>query len=139
LIDHGDPKTLAIKGNKNKGRTTHWQVTAWCAAFVNWCLAEAGSPSLGYATASSRLNFGTPLATPVPGCITVMPPMSSTGGGTGHVAFFVKQEGEITYLLGGNQNDEINITGYKSKPVGYRWPTGFNYLQTKPTQPTQLA
>jgi uncharacterized protein (TIGR02594 family) len=134
LIGHGDPKTLAAKGNKGKGQTAHWQVTAWCAAFVNWCLVESGSPHLGFATASSWLDFGTPLAAAVRGCITVMPPMSSTGGGTGHVAFFVKRHGNITYLLGGNQHDEIRITGYEAKPVGYRWPTSFNYLLTESTR-----
>jgi uncharacterized protein (TIGR02594 family) len=127
LIGHGAPRQLAAKG---AGQTAHWQVTAWCASFVNWCLMEAGNPYLGYATASSWLNFGTPLATPVPGCVTVMPPMTSTGGGTGHVAFFVKTQGKLTYLLGGNQHDEINITGFKATPVGYRWPTKFNYLLT---------
>ena len=25
-------------------------------------------------------------------------------------------------------NDEINVTGFKVKPVGYRWPTKFNHL-----------
>src|SRR5689334_1808554 len=68
VISHGAPKALAAKGT---GQTAHWQVTAWCASFVNWCLMEAGSPYLGYATASSWLDFGTPLAAPVPGCITV--------------------------------------------------------------------
>jgi uncharacterized protein (TIGR02594 family) len=125
VVGHGDPRALAARG-----KTAHWQVTAWCAAFVNWCLSEAGSPHLGYATASSWLMFGTPLAEPVYGCVTIMPPMSSTGGGTGHVGFFVKRTGRITYLLGGNQNDQIKISGYKVKPVGYRWPTGFNHLLT---------
>jgi len=134
LIEHGDPKTLAAKGNKGKGQTAQWQVTAWCAAFVNWCLVETGSPHLGYATASSWLDFGTPLSAPVRGCITVMGPMSSTGGGTGHVAFFIKREGNITHLLGGNQHHEINISGYKAQPVGYRWPTAFNYLLTQSTR-----
>jgi uncharacterized protein (TIGR02594 family) len=128
VISHDSPKTLAAKGKQGQGATAHWQVTAWCASFVNWCLQEAGSPYLGYATASSWLNFGTPIASPVSGCITVLPPMSSTGGGTGHVGFFVKQKGALTFVLGGNQNDEINVTGFKAKPVGYRWPTRFNHL-----------
>ena len=128
VIDHGSPRKLALEGQRGQGATAHWQVTAWCASFVNWCLQEAGSPYLGYATASSWLDFGTPIAAPVSGCITVMPPMSSTGGGTGHVGFFVKRQGGITFVLGGNQNDEINVTGFKVKPVGYRWPTKFNHL-----------
>jgi hypothetical protein len=44
------------------------------------------------------------------------------------VGFFVKQKGALTFVLGGNQNDEINVTGFKAKPVGYRWPTRFNHL-----------
>jgi len=133
VVTHGKPDVLAARGNKGAGQTAHWQVTAWCAAFVNWCLKEAGSPYLGYATASSWLEFGTPLSAAVHGCIVVMPAMSSTGGGTGHVGFFVKQEGKLTCVLGGNQHDEVNITRYGIKPVGYRWPTRFNHLLTQPS------
>ena len=49
------------------------------------------------------------------------------------MGFFVKQEGKLTFVLGGNQNDEINITGYRMNPVGYRWPTRFNHLLTQPS------
>ena len=106
VISHESPSTLAAKGKHGKGATA----------------------SRTRATRSPWLNFGTPLASPVPGCITFMPPMSSTGGGTGHVGFFVKRKGALTFILGGNQNDEINVTGFKAKPVGYRWPTKFNHL-----------
>src|SRR5262245_57602695 len=44
---------------------TGWDVTAWCAAFVNWCLKQAGAPRLDYATAASWLRLGTPLPAPV--------------------------------------------------------------------------
>jgi uncharacterized protein (TIGR02594 family) len=106
-----------------------WDVTAWCAAFVNWCLLRAGAPSLGLATADAWLRFGTPLPTPVYGCVTVIPPAKATGSTTGHVAFYVKTEGEHIVLLGGNQGDSVS-TMYEQddRVLGYRWPTAFNHF-----------
>lgn len=103
-----------------------WTVTAWCAAFVNWCLKQAGAPHMGIATAKSWLKFGTPLVAPVYGCITIIPPSRSTGSTTGHVAFYVATKGNKVALLGGNQSDQVKISEY-SKVLGYRWPTAFNY------------
>jgi uncharacterized protein (TIGR02594 family) len=104
------------------------RITAWCAAFVNWCLSQAGVPHLGYATAKSWLEFGTPVAHPVYGCITIIKPSSSTGSTTGHVAFFVESQGSKVVLLGGNQGDAVSQVGFKEKNVlGYRWPTRINH------------
>jgi len=104
------------------------QITAWCAAFVNWCLSRAGVPHLGYATAKSWLEFGTPVAHPVYGCLTVIKPSSSTGSTTGHVAFFVKHQGSNVILLGGNQGDAVSEVPFKeNKVLGYRWPTQINH------------
>jgi uncharacterized protein (TIGR02594 family) len=112
----------------------HARVTSWCAAFVNWCLMKAGAPHLGYATARSWLNFGTPLEKPVEGCITIVKPSNSTGSTTGHVAFYVrdwksKHNGGVV-LLGGNQGHSLNETNFsQASVVGFRWPTAFdNYL-----------
>lgn len=104
------------------------RITAWCAAFVNWSLSQAGVPHLGYATAKSWLDFGTPVAHPVYGCLTVIKPSSSTGSTTGHVAFFVERRGNNVMLLGGNQGDAVSETPFKeSKVLGYRWPTKINH------------
>lgn len=112
-----------------------WQVTAWCAAFVNWCLKQSGAPYMGYATAASWLRFGTPLPAPVYGCITVIAPSSDTGSTTGHVAFFVRKKGHKIVLLGGNQHDRAEnvdkvseIERPESVVRGYRWPTTINYF-----------
>lgn len=103
-------------------------ITAWCAAFVNWCLKEAGAPHLGYATAKSWLDFGTPVAHPVYGCLTVIKPSSATGSTTGHVAFFVERKGNSVVLLGGNQRDWVSEVPYRAdKVLGYRWPTKMNH------------
>lgn len=104
------------------------RVTAWCAAFVNWCLTRAGVPSLGYGTAKSWLAFGTPLAKPAYGCITIVKPSSATGSTTGHVAFFVEQQGDRVKLLGGNQGDAVTESRFRVATVlGYRWPTSMNH------------
>jgi uncharacterized protein (TIGR02594 family) len=112
----------------------HGQITAWCAAFVNWCLNQAGIPHLGYATARSWLDFGTPVASPVYGCITVIRPSRATGSTTGHVAFFVGHQGSKIKLLGGNQGDQVSEALFaESTVLGYRWPTKINhYLLASP-------
>jgi uncharacterized protein (TIGR02594 family) len=106
-------------------------ITAWCAAFVNWCLAQAGAPHLGYATARSWLDFGTPIPHPVRGCLTIVTPSKSTSSTTGHVAFFVEQKGSRVSMLGGNQGGDahkVSKTSFpKSSVLGYRWPTTVNY------------
>lgn len=104
------------------------KITAWCAAFVNWCLSQAGVPLLGYATAKSWIEFGTPVAHPVYGCITIIKPSSSTGSTTGHVAFFVENQGDRIVLLGGNQGDAVSKDRFRKDTVlGYRWPTKINH------------
>ena len=112
-------------GHVNAGEW-HASVTAWCAAFVNWCLKQAGAPHLGYATAKSWLEFGQTIANPVYGCITIIKPSNSTGSTTGHVAFYVRHEGNKIVLLGGNQSDRVKESKFPEKWVqkdGYRWPT----------------
>jgi uncharacterized protein (TIGR02594 family) len=102
-------------------------VTPWCAAFVNWCLKQANAPFLNYATAKSWLGFGTPVTSPVYGCITVIKPGRSTGSTTGHVAFYLGDKGSKVVLLGGNQSDSISVQDYPAKNVlGHRWPTTMN-------------
>ena len=117
-----------IDSTHKSDKTGFGQVTAWCAAFVNWCLSEAGAPRLGYATAKSWLQFGTPIVHPVYGCIIVMKPSKATGSSTGHVAFFVESIGKKVSILGGNQDDRVSVHPYDaSRVVGYRWPTSFNH------------
>jgi uncharacterized protein (TIGR02594 family) len=113
--------------NINKGG---WgaDVNAWCAAFVNWCLKEANAPYLNYATASSWLNFGTEVSAPVYGCVTIIKPQSTTGGGTGHVAFFVGRKGSNVQLLGGNQSRQVKVSEWNEQRnvIGYRWPSSID-------------
>lgn len=123
-----DRKSRSFDIASTYARDDRGQITAWCAAFVNWCLIQAGAPYLGYATARSWLDFGTPVAHPVYGCITVVKPSSSTGSTTGHVAFYVESRGNNVILLGGNQGDAVSVAPFKERNVlGFRWPTRINH------------
>jgi uncharacterized protein (TIGR02594 family) len=116
------------------------RITAWCAAFVNWCLGRAGAPRLGYATARSWLDFGTPVAHPVYGCITIIKPSRSTGSTTGHVAFYIEHQGMRVRLLGGNQHDMVCESSYPDSWVlGYRWPTRINHYLMSGSRRTMRA
>lgn len=79
--------------------------TGWCAAFVNWCLLQAGVKGTGKLNAKSFVDWGEEVKTPVPGDIAVF----DRGGAFGHVGFFIRQTSKYIYLLGGNQGDCVSI------------------------------
>jgi len=94
--------------------------TAWCSAFVNFCVEKAGFAGTDSASARSWLNRGRKTDTPVTGCIAVFkrgaPP-------SGHVAFFVSENGDQIKVLGGNQSDRVCFAQYpKDRLLGYRVP-----------------
>jgi len=99
--------------------------TSWCAAFVNWCLAQAGVQGTNSASARSFLAWGKELKAPTLGCIVVLW-RGAKSGWQGHVAFYAGQakDGRIL-LLGGNQGNRVSIQAYPADRVlGYRWPAG---------------
>ena len=87
--------------------------TAWCAAFVGAMLKRCGLPHTGKLTARSYLDWGKPvdLAKAEPGDIVVLWRGSPTSW-QGHVGFFDRQADGNVYLLGGNQRDMVNVSGY---------------------------
>lgn len=94
--------------------------TAWCSAFVNWCMREAGLPRTDSAMARSWLKWGTAISAPRPGCVVVF---SRGAYPQGHVAFFVGREGDRIRVLGGNQGNRVSIAANGTERVlGYRWP-----------------
>ena len=110
--------------------------TAWCAAFVGACLAEAGLQGTGSLLARSYLDYGTPIEKPRYGCIVVL----SRGGASaasswkGHVGFCLGERGDRITVLGGNQNNAVTVAQYpSSRVIGLRWPT------TTPPSPDRRA
>jgi uncharacterized protein (TIGR02594 family) len=97
--------------------------TAWCSAFVNWCVEQAGMEGTESAMARSWRRWGKAISDPVEGCIVVLSRGSNPAHG--HVGFFVDERpGEIK-LLGGNQRDQVKESWFSKSRVlrnGYRVP-----------------
>lgn len=95
---------------------------AWCSAFVNFCMKSTGVPGTDRGLARSWLKWGTPLAAPRPGAVTVFW-RESPNDWRGHVALFVRVEGPNIVVLGGNQGNAVSEKKYaQSRLLGYRWP-----------------
>jgi uncharacterized protein (TIGR02594 family) len=89
---------------------------SWCSSFANWVVKQAGVKGTNSAAARSWLKWGKPITKPIKGCIVVF---TRTGGG--HVSFYVTEDENFIYCLGGNQGDTVNISGYKKdRLLGYR-------------------
>lgn len=94
--------------------------TAWCAAFVGFCLETSGRKSTGKLNARSYLLYGTNTLKPQLGDIVVFWRISKNSS-YGHVAFYVKEVDGYIYVLGGNQSDGVCIQKYpKSQLLSYR-------------------
>lgn len=104
--------------------------TPWCSAFVSWVLEKSGYKSTQDAWARSYLNYGTKLDKPKYGCIVVY----DRGAGKGHVHFYVKEDSQFIYGIGGNQDNTVKLKAYpKSAVLGYRWPVAKS-IQPKPVE-----
>ncbi|MEY4589841.1 MAG: hypothetical protein RL497_1917 [Pseudomonadota bacterium] len=102
--------------------------TPWCAAFVNWCLAQAGITGTLSAAAASWVNWGSSKGAQT-GAITVIhnPAManSSLSRSGNHVGFLVEETSTHYVLIGGNQGNEVKETRFPKKSwklKGHRWP-----------------
>lgn len=94
--------------------------TAWCSAFVNFCVEQAGFAGTDSAGARSWLKWGRKTDTPVTGCIVIFergaPP-------SGHVAFYVSESADQVKVLGGNQGNKVCFAQYpKTRVLGYQVP-----------------
>jgi uncharacterized protein (TIGR02594 family) len=122
-----NPRILEYLAASNSWDVSHDEVP-WCGAFVSFCLYKAGviSKGSGFARAADWLNFGDTLSQPRTGCIAVFKPEVS--GSSGHVGFWLKEEGGFIHVLGGNQSNSVNVSTYHRvtdlQPSGLRWPHG---------------
>lgn len=88
---------------------------AWCAAFVGYCLEECGIKSTRKLNARSYLDFGTETDNPQEEDIVVL--SRGTNPAHGHVAFFVKFDGEKVVLRGGNQGNMVKDSRYNRSRI----------------------
>jgi uncharacterized protein (TIGR02594 family) len=105
----------------------------WCAAFVNWCIMQAGLVGTDSARARSWLQFGVSVSPPPVGAVTILKrgPEPQPGRhvikAKGHVGFYVGEASPSEILLlGGNQsNGMVRVSTYaRSKVLQYRWHAG---------------
>jgi len=124
----------------------HGDITPWCAAFVNWCIARGASPAgstqfteeqlakTTLSAASGSFRCWKDTATPQPGDLVVF---AQTGterfvcSGTGHVGFFlgIADDGRIR-VLGGNQtlsgtSGAVTVARFPKKGAGSLKLVGF--------------
>lgn len=90
--------------------------TAWCSAYVNWVAKECGYPYSGKLNARSWLTIGQATETPDIGDIVVLW-RESPESWKGHVGFYISQNQQYIYLLGGNQKNMVCIQPYDKKRV----------------------
>jgi uncharacterized protein (TIGR02594 family) len=104
--------------------------TAWCAAYVNWCLSQAGIDGTGSLMARSFVKYGRGLhrTDTIPrGAIAIWPRGAPPSG---HVNIVLHDDGAYVWCIGGNQskagtNGAVTIGRYaKGQAVAYRWPLG---------------
>ena len=95
--------------------------TPWCASYVNWVLKQAGIAGTNSAAARSFQRWGRGIDKPEYGCIVVL--RRGTQEWQGHVGFYVDEDAEHVWLLGGNQNNQVNVSKYPKKDIlAYRMP-----------------
>lgn len=105
--------------------------TAWCAAFINWCLKKSGLPGLDTSAAGlaeAWLDYGMPISSPRYGAIAVIynpsaanSALTTTGN---HVGFLIDGGfGDSIVLLGGNQGNRVRLSRFVGWQIkGFIWP-----------------
>ncbi len=97
--------------------------TPWCGVFVAQCMNEVGLPyPQYYMRAKDWADYGSLLRRDrlAQGAILVF---DRAGGG--HVGFYVGEDAGHYYVLGGNQDNAVNVMKLgKSRLLASRWPKG---------------
>lgn len=107
-------ESLGFDGSKLKDET------AWCAAFANWVLKESCYNYTGKLNARSFLKLGEEIDKPELGDIVVFWRVKKNDW-RGHVGFYINEDSDSVYCLGGNQSNSVNIRPYdKNRVLGYR-------------------
>ena len=97
--------------------------TPWCGVFVAHCMQKSSLPFPKlYMRAKAWSDYGSLLRRDrlAPGAILVF---DRAGGG--HVGLYLGEDAGVSYVLGGNQSNAVNVMKLgKSRLVASRWPKG---------------
>lgn len=117
--DQADLQKYLATGGANLDPKT----TAWCAAFVNSSLSQAGIKGTGSNMARSFMGWGEGVKEPAKGDLAVFS-RGNPNGPYGHVGFFdsYTPDGKIK-VLGGNQGNAVSYASYDpGSLIGFRRP-----------------
>ena len=117
-----NPKVLNYYALSGHGEVKEDEVP-WCAAFVGAVLAINGLPNTGSLLARSYADYGEEVSLNAgqTGDIVVLKRGNSSW--QGHVGFLHSYQGDKVMLLGGNQGNQVNVSGYsRSKIIAIRRP-----------------
>lgn len=108
----------------------------WCGLFVAYVLSQVGIIGSDQPLwAKSWAAYGFKLLEPAFGCIIVF-----TRQGGGHVGFYIGENSQYYFVLGGNQSDSVSITQIdKSRAIAFRWPNGMEKFLKKGRVSTNIA
>lgn len=84
-------------------------VTAWCAAFVDFCLMLSNRPVKKSGSSADFRLYGDSVQDPKVGDLVVFADKSDNKHG--HVGFFISETKDSVTVLGGNQSKNTNTTG----------------------------
>lgn len=125
-----NPAIVAMYKDAGQGGVKQDSVP-WCAAFVGAMLKRVGLKGTGTLWALDYSKWGQRLKEPVLGAIA-----TKKRDGGGHVGFVVAANKTTVWLLGGNQNDAVNVARYpRSAIYSYALPSGFD-AKTLPKLPS---
>ncbi|MDZ4287826.1 MAG: TIGR02594 family protein, partial [Prosthecobacter sp.] len=85
--------------------------TAWCAAFVNWCVKSAGFNGANSARVADWHPWGRSVV-PTYGSICILKPLTVDQAGTGHIGFLHAMDAANVWLLSGNSKNQVRIAPY---------------------------
>jgi len=85
--------------------------TAWCAAFVSWCMMKSGINTIKTLVARDWLSQGRKITVPKIGDLVIFW-RGEPKGWSGHVGFYVRETENYIYVLGGNQGNKVQISAY---------------------------
>ncbi len=102
--------------------------TAWCSSFVNWVALKAKVERSHKLTARSWLNVGAEIKEPKLNDLVIFWRHKKSSW-KGHVGFFISysEDKKYIYVLGGNQNNQVNIKKYPVyRLLGFRRLSSIN-------------
>ena len=94
--------------------------TAWCSASLNYFCKKLGYERSGKLDARSWLKLPVMVLKPQMGDIVILW-RNNPASWEGHVGLYISSDMDTIYILGGNQNNQIQISPYpRERVLGYR-------------------